>query len=131
MESLIALFKAEPFKKTYDIGGVKVTLRMLTREQYDDVMSRANISTEDLISKEALIRRPILGYSLQDINGVKLSDIKEVKDIIDETKGALPVNLAVERALGKFDASFIDTLFGFYNTLVEDDTKNKEELKKA
>ena len=54
MESLIALFKAEPFKKTYDIGGVKVTLRMLTREQYDDVMSRANISTEDLISKEYL-----------------------------------------------------------------------------
>ena len=72
-----------------------------------------------------------MGYSLQDINGVKLSDIKEVKDIIDETKGALPVNLAVERALGKFDASFIDTLFGFYNTLVEDDTKNKEEIKKA
>ena len=70
MDSLVSLFKAEPFKKEYEINGVKVTLRMLSRKEYDDVMSRANISADDIVSKEALIRRPVLGYSLQEINGV-------------------------------------------------------------
>lgn len=129
MDSLVKLFKAEPFKKEYEINGVKVTLRMLSRKEYDDIMSRASISADDLVSKEALIRRPILGYALQAINGVNIQDIQEVKDVLTKTPN-LPLNLAVEQVLGDFDAFLIDGLYNLYNTLLEDDEKNREELKK-
>lgn len=129
MDSLLSLFKAEPFKKEYEINGVKVTLRMLSRKEYDDVMSRAKISADDILSKELLIRRPILGYSLQEINGVNVRDIKEVKDVLEKTP-SLPLNLAVEQVLGTFDAFLIDGLYDLYNTLMDDDEKNREELKK-
>lgn len=129
MDSLISLFKAEPFRKEYEINGVRITLRMLSRKEYDDVMSRANISADDIVSKEALIRRPVLGYALQEINGVNIKDLKEVKDVLSKNPN-IPVNLAVEQVLGDFDAFFIDTMYGLYNTLVEDDEKNKTELKK-
>ena len=129
MDSLVSLFKAEPFKKEYEINGVKVTLRMLSRKEYDDVMSRAKISADDILSKELLIRRPILGYSLQEINGVNVRDIKEVKDVLEKTP-SLPLNLAVEQVLGTFDAFLIDGLYDLYNTLMDDDEKNREELKK-
>jgi hypothetical protein len=129
MDSLLSLFKAEPFKKEYEINGVKVTLRMLSRKEYDDIMSRASISADDLVSKEALLRRPILGYSLQDINGVSVKDIPEVKAVLDKNPN-LPLNLAVEQVLGDFDAFLIDGLYALYNTLIEDDEKNREELKK-
>lgn len=129
MDSLVKLFKAEPFKKEYEINGVKVTLRMLSRKEYDDIMSRASISADDLVSKEALIRRPILGYALQAINGVNIQDIQEVKDVLAKTPN-LPLNLAVEQVLGDFDAFLIDGLYNLYNTLLEDDEKNREELKK-
>ena len=130
MESLIDLFKAEPFSKTYTIQGVSVKLKMLNREQYDDVMSKANMGTDDIISKEALIRRPILGYAIQSINDVNIKDIKEVKNIIDESKGVIPLNLAIETALGEFDANFVDVLYSYYNTLLEDNAKHRESLKK-
>lgn len=129
MDSLLSLFKAEPFKKEYEINGVKVTLRMLSRKEYDDVMSRAKISADDILSKELLIRRPILGYSLQEINGVNVRDIKEVKAVLEKTP-SLPLNLAVEQVLGTFDAFLIDGLYDLYNTLMDDDEKNREELKK-
>lgn len=129
MDSLISLFKAEPFRKEYEINGVRITLRMLSRKEYDDVMSRANISADDIVSKEALIRRPVLGYALQEINGVNIKDLKEVKDVLSKNPN-IPVNLAVEQVLGDFDAFFIDTMYGLYNTLVEDDEKNKTALKK-
>ena len=129
MDSLISLFKAEPFRKEYEINGVRITLRMLSRKEYDDVMSRANISADDIVSKEALIRRPVLGYALQEINGVNIKDLKEVKDVLSKNPN-IPVNLAVEQVLGDFDAFFIDTMYGLYNTLVEDDEKNKIALKK-
>ena len=129
MDSLVSLFKAEPFKKEYEINGVKVTLRMLSRKEYDDVMSRANISADDIVSKEALIRRPVLGYSLQAINGVSVKDLKEVKSVLEKNQN-IPINIVVEQVLGDFDAFFIDSLYGLYNTLVEDDEKNRAELKK-
>ncbi len=129
MDSLVSLFKAEPFKKEYEINGVKVTLRMLSRKEYDDVMSRANISADDIVSKEALIRRPVLGYSLQEINGVSVKDLKEVKSVLEKNQN-IPINIVVEQVLGDFDAFFIDSLYGLYNTLVEDDEKNRAELKK-
>lgn len=129
MDSLVKLFKAEPFKKEYELNGVKVTLRMLNRKEYDDIMSRASISADDLVSKEALIRRPILGYSLQEINGVNIKDIDEVKNILAKNP-TLPLNLAVEQVLGDFDAFLIDGLYALYNTLLDDDEKNREELKK-
>ena len=129
MDSLLSLFKAEPFKKEYEINGVKVTLRMLSRKEYDDVMSRDKISADDILSKELLIRRPILGYSLQEINGVNVRDIKEVKAVLEKTP-SLPLNLAVEQVLGTFDAFLIDGLYDLYNTLMDDDEKNREELKK-
>ena len=129
MDSLLSLFKAEPFKKEYEINGVKVTLRMLSRKEYDDVMSRANISADDIVSKEALIRRPVLGYSLQAINGVSVKDLKEVKSVLEKNQN-IPINIVVEQVLGDFDAFFIDSLYGLYNTLVEDDEKNRAELKK-
>lgn len=130
MESLINLFKAEPFKKTFDFGGVKITLKMLSRREYDDVMGRANISTDDIVSKEVLIRRPILGYALDSINGVNVKDLQEIKSAIEKSNGAIPVNIAVEQVLGSFDAFFVDSLYGLYNKLVEEDEKNREELKK-
>ena len=129
MDSLVSLFKAEPFKKEYEINGVKVTLRMLSRKEYDDVMSRANISADDIVSKEALIRRPVLGYSLQAINGVSVKDLKDVKSVLEKNQN-IPINIVVEQVLGDFDAFFIDSLYGLYNTLVEDDEKNRAELKK-
>ena len=129
MESLISLFKAEPFKKEYDLNGAKITLQMLSRKEYDDVMSRANISADDIVSKEALLRRPVLGYALKAVNGVNVKDIKEVKDAIEKTPN-IPVNLAVEKVLGDFDAFFVDGMYALYNQLVEDDAKNREELKK-
>ena len=129
MESLISLFKAEPFQKEYDLNGVKVTLQMLNRKEYDDVMSRANISAEDIVSKEALIRRPVLGYSLKAVNGVNVKDIIEVKKLLDKSPN-LPLNLAVEQVLGEFDAFYVDGLYSLYNQLIEDDAKNREELKK-
>jgi hypothetical protein len=129
MDSLLSLFKAEPFKKEYEINGVKVTLRMLSRKEYDDVMSRANISADDIVSKEALIRRPVLGYALQEINGVNVKDLKEVKSVLEKNQN-IPINIVVEQVLGDFDAFFIDALYGLYNTLVEDDEKNRAELKK-
>lgn len=129
MDSLVSLFKAEPFKKEYEINGVKVTLRMLSRKEYDDVMSRAKISADDIVSKEALIRRPVLGYSLQEINGVSVKDLKEVKSVLEKNQN-IPINIVVEQVLGDFDAFFIDSLYGLYNTLVEDDEKNRAELKK-
>lgn len=129
MDSLLSLFKAEPFKKEYEINGVKVTLRMLSRKEYDDVMSRANISAEDIVSKEALIRRPVLGYALQEINGVNVKDLKEVKSVLEKNQN-IPINVVVEQVLGDFDAFFIDSLYGLYNTLIEDDEKNRAELKK-
>ena len=129
MDSLVSLFKAEPFKKEYEINGVKVTLRMLSRKEYDDVMGRANISADDIVSKEALIRRPVLGYSLQEINGVSVKDLKEVKSVLEKNQN-IPINIVVEQVLGDFDAFFIDSLYGLYNTLVEDDEKNRAELKK-
>lgn len=129
MDSLVSLFKAEPFKKEYEINGVKVTLRMLSRKEYDDVMSRANISADDIVSKEALIRRPVLGYSLQEINGVSVKDLKDVKSVLEKNQN-IPINIVVEQVLGDFDAFFIDSLYGLYNTLVEDDEKNRAELKK-
>ena len=129
MDSLLSLFKAEPFKKEYEINGVKVTLRMLSRKEYDDVMSRAKISADDILSKELLIRRPILGYSLQEINGVNVRDIKEVKAVLEKAP-SLPLNLAVEQVLGTFDAFLIDGLYDLYNTLMDDDEKNRAELKK-
>lgn len=129
MESLISLFKAEPFKKEYDLNGVKVTLQMLSRKEYDDVMSRANISAEDIVSKEALIRRPILGYSLKAVNGVNVKDITEVKTLLEKSPN-IPLNLAVEQVLGEFDAFYVDGLYALYNQLVDDDAKNREELKK-
>lgn len=129
MESLISLFKAEPFKKEYDLNGVKVTLQMLNRKEYDDVMSRANISAEDIVSKEALIRRPVLGYSLKAVNGVNVKDIIEVKKLLDKSPN-LPLNIAVEQVLGEFDAFYVDGLYSLYNQLIEDDAKNREELKK-
>ena len=130
MDSLISLFKAEPFKKEYEINPkVKITLRMLSRKEYDDVMSRANISAEDIVSKEALLRRPVLGYALQEINGINIKDIPEVKSFLDKNPD-LPVNLAVEQVLGDFDAFVIDAMYGFYNKLAEDDEKNRAELKK-
>lgn len=129
MDSLLSLFKAEPFKKEYEINGVKVTLRMLSRKEYDDVMSRANISADDIVSKEALIRRPVLGYALQEINGVNVKDLKEVKSVLEKNQN-LPINIVVEQVLGDFDAFLIDSLYGLYNTLVEDDEKNRAELKK-
>lgn len=129
MDSLLSLFKAEPFKKEYEINGVKVTLRMLSRKEYDDVMSRANISADDIVSKEALIRRPVLGYALQEINGVNVKDLKEVKSVLEKNQN-IPINVVVEQVLGDFDAFFIDSLYGLYNTLIEDDEKNRAELKK-
>lgn len=129
MDSLLKLFKAEPFTKEYEINGVKVTLRMLSRKEYDDIMSRASISADDLVSKEALIRRPILGYALQEINGSNVKDIQEVKDVLAKNPN-MPLNLAVEQVLGDFDAFLIDGLYALYNTLIEDDEKNKEALKK-
>ena len=129
MESLISLFKAEPFQKEYDLNGVKVTLQMLNRKEYDDVMSRANISAEDIVSKEALIRRPVLGYSLKAVNGVNVKDIIEVKKLLDKSPN-LPLNIAVEQVLGEFDAFYVDGLYSLYNQLIEDDAKNREELKK-
>ena len=129
MESLISLFKAEPFKKEYDLNGAKITLQMLSRKEYDDVMSRANISADDIVSKEALLRRPVFGYALKSVNGVNVKDIKEVKDAIEKTPN-IPVNLAVEKVLGDFDAFFVDGMYALYNQLVEDDAKNREELKK-
>lgn len=130
MDSLLGLLKAEPYTNTYEIEGVKFTLRMLTRKEYDDVMSRASISADDIVSKEALLRRPVLGYSLQKINDVNVKDLKEVKEAIDATKGVLPLNLAVEQVLGDLDAFYVDALYALYNRLVDDDTKRREELKK-
>lgn len=129
MESLISLFKAEPFKKEYDLNGAKITLQMLSRKEYDDVMSRANISADDIVSKEALLRRPVLGYALKSVNGVNVKDIKEVKDALEKNPN-ISVNLAVEKVLGDFDAFFVDGMYALYNQLVEDDAKNREELKK-
>lgn len=130
MQSLIDLLKAKPYQHTYEIKGVKFTLRMLTRKEYDDVMSRASISTEDIVSKEALLRRPVLGYALQEINGANVKDIVEVKKLIDESNGLMPVNIAVERVLGDLDAFYVDALYALYDKLVEDNDKSREELKK-
>lgn len=130
MESLISLFKAEPFKKEYDLNGVKVVLKMLSRKEYDDVMSRANISSADIVSKEAILRRMVLGYSVVSINGVNIQDIKEVKELVEKSNGLMPTNIAFERVLGDFDAFLVDSFYALYNQLVDDDEKNKEELKK-
>lgn len=130
MESIISLFKAEPFKKEFTIGGVRFELRMLTRNEYDDVMSRTKMASDDVLSREAILKRPVLGYSLQSINGVNIKDVKEIKEKIDKSNGFLPINLAVEDVLGGFDAFFIDTLYNFHLKLIEEDEKNKESLKK-
>lgn len=129
MESLIKLFKAEPFEKEYTIGEVKFSLRILTRNEYDDVMSRANIGADNILSKEAQIKSQILGYSLSSINGVKMEDIPEIKEILSKNKG-MPVNIAVEYTIGKMNYLFVDKLFDFYNQLVEDNEASNNALKK-
>lgn len=134
MDSLLALFKAEPFSKEFEINGVKLHLRVLTSKEYDEIMSRAKISLNDLVSKRAMIKRPILGYSIVSLNGVRVEDFKEIKEslkIHKDKKEDLPINLIVEEFLGELDTLTIDAFYSLYEELEEEKSKSLEEIKKA
>lgn len=136
MENVLSFFKSEPFFKEYTFNNFKVKIRTLNREEFDDVMLRASISVDNLISKDAIIKRMILGYSLVAVNGVSVSEMPEIKDSIDSYKKrfnvqSAPLNLIVEEVLGKADTGYIDSLYDLYNTIRQENQERLESVKKA
>lgn len=134
MESILSLFKAEPYSKEFEINGVKAKLRVLTSKEFDEIMARANISLSDLVSKRAMIRRPILSYSLVSLNGAKVEDFKDYKEIeqsYKDKKEEYTRNMILEELLGKFDSLLVDSLYSLYETLEQEKAKELEEVKKA
>lgn len=136
MENVLSFFKSEPFTKEYTFNNFKVKLRTLTRAQFDDVMLRASISVDNIISKDAIVKRMILGYALVSINGVSVLEIPEIKEGIEDYKKRfntqlVPTNLVIEDVLGKADAAYTDSLYDLYNLLKAENQERLEEIKKA
>lgn len=128
MNELVRLFKAEPYSQVFDCDGIKVKLSILTREQFDNIALR--FSAKNLEVQEVLLFRPILSYAIQEINGVKIKDFDEIKNLM-ASNPALSVNDALYQLLGQFDVDYINKLFSLYSKLTEEDQKRKEEVKKS
>lgn len=136
MEKIVSFFKSEPYSKEFTLGDFKVKLKTLSRIEFDDVMARAGISLDNIVSKEAIVKRPILGYAIISINGSPVSEVPEIKLAIEDYKKrynqpSAPLNLMVEDALGNMDAGLVDILYDFYKTLQEENQKRLDEIKKA
>ena len=136
MDKVLSFFKSEPFSKEYTFNNFKVKLRTLTRAEFDDVMLRASISVDNIISKDAIVKRMVLGYSLVSVNGVSVLEIPEIKEGVEDYKKrfntqAVPTNLVIEDVLGKADAAYTDSLYDLYSLLKAENQERLEEIKKA
>lgn len=136
MEKIVSFFKSEPYSKEFTFGEFKVKLRTLSRAEFDDVMARADISVDNLISKDAIIKRSVLGYALISVNGSPITELPEIKLAITDymkkyNQPSAPTHLLVEDALGNMDAGLVDVLYDFYKNLQEENQKRLDEIKKA
>ena len=122
MQLMEALF-GEPVKKDFKLGKKVVVLKTLTQSEMNDVM--AKLPRMDLSIIE-LQKVPILARALVSVDNVAIEAVAEVQDAV---KKKIAVVDAVESVLGSMDTSIINLLYGFYATLIEEVTKQREELK--
>lgn len=124
---LIKALKGETAQKEFVFKDFKVVLRTLKRNEFDEVVRRTN--SDSLTTQIVSIKRPILGYSLESINGIPIISLDDVRNKMAGDVH-LTKNIVVEEMLGNLDTSLIDVLYSCYDSLAADDAKQREELKK-
>lgn len=124
---LIKALKGDTTQKEFVFKDFKVTLRTLKRSEFDDVVRRTN--SDSITTQIVSIKRPILGYSLEAINGLPILNLDDVRNRMSQDVH-LTKNLVVEDMLGNLDTALVDVLYACYDSLASDDIKQREELKK-
>lgn len=132
MESLIDLFQAKTTTKEFKSSTISFKLRTLTTDELIDVLRRADLLSTSEPTKVFIAKKITLAYALEAVNGVEILAVPEVNKLRENTKDA-PISKvdAVLTILGSFDADVIDSLYACYNSLVLENEKKREELKKG
>lgn len=132
MESLIDLFQAKTTTKEFKSSTISFKLRTLTTDELIDVLRRADLLATSEPTKVFIAKKITLAYALEAVNGVEILAVPEVNKLRENTKDA-PISKvdAVLTILGSFDADVIDSLYACYNSLVLENEKKREELKKG
>lgn len=129
MEKLIDLFKAAPLRKEFKTKEFSFILRTLTSEELTSVLKRADLLSTSEDTKIFIAKQLTLAYSLESINGVEVLAIPEIAQMRAKEKDLDKVDLMM-RVLGEFDAETISDLYACYNTVVVENNKKRESLKK-
>jgi hypothetical protein len=132
MESIAELFEAVPVRKEFKNSKLVFKLRTLTADEITDSYKRADLLAITQETRMLIVRRYLIAYSLESINGIDVIAIPEVQKLM-KTADNKPVAKedAVAQILGTFDDSVLESLYRCYSILVEETHNNREELKKA
>lgn len=132
MENLIDLFQAKTTTKEFKTPNFSFKLRTLTADELTEVLRRADILSTSNETRVFVAKKLTLAYALESVNGVDVLALPEIAKLRanPEFKDSSKVELLLP-LLGAFDADIIEDLYQCYNNALDENTKQRAELKKA
>lgn len=120
----------KPLTKEFSLGEHKVIMRSLSSKELEDIEKEitykiANFSNSAVYQ---IKKNEILARSIVSIDGVMLKQFEEIQGELAKTENPDLISI-IRKEIETWDSSATDVLFGFYNVLMEEKSKEfKKEL---
>jgi hypothetical protein len=131
MEKLIDLFQAGTTVKEFKTKNLSFKMKTLSTDELLEVLRHADLQSTSQETKIFTAKKLTIAYALESVNGVEILAIPEIAKLRADSKDQnLTKQELLLKVIGSFDAEIIEDLYRCYDSIVQENNKKREELKK-